>query len=502
MLQKAQHTKKEKFILYAWGFIIFGIICFLCFHFYPIVDDLVFAGKLKYNQWDLRQIITVNGVNGRYIGNALGIFFSCLSTTALWPIRAIFNIICMLLLFIYIIKATGYNFYSFLFIPVCMLVPNIYHFHQYYGFSADFMNYLLPLLLLFVNYDLIKQYIFKKTKILLFIIPFTVFINCFFIEHITVYIVACCFAATIYALIKKKNISFFVTLSISSVIGLLCMFLHKFVFSSESGYRETALSQGIPWILTNITDNIKYVIFDHLFLTGFISLICFICLIKYSGKNILKKTAAIFIITVLLMSCLCSFCLYFGNWKNTPLSFIVNKYFVTVLTFLFLLSIGAVILFFMPKEKITADTYIFYISIWFICAMLSAVSPLGPRCFMITYVFLTIIAVRLFSMVAEQIKVHPKTIVIVACLLFTALYTMDVCRAYYTGNEVMQERFEYIEDQMSKKAEVIELPDSVNFTDAGGLNFINYLYYYNSPEDIEFTFVPYDEWITIKNENG
>ncbi len=171
------------------------------------------------------------------------------------------------------------------------------------------------------------------------------------------------------------------------------------------------------------------------------------------------------------------------------MSVFINKYFVTALTLLFLISIGVVTFFFVPKGKIAVDTYAVYASIWFICAMLSVVSPLGPRCFMITYVFLTIIMVRLFSIVSEQMKTFFKSAVIVGCLLFFSLYMVDVCRAYYIGSKTMDRRFEYIEEQMTQHAEIIELPDSVNFTDCGGLNFMSYLYYYDVPEDIEFIYV-------------
>lgn len=490
MKNKDLKHKNVKLWSSVWCLIIFSVICFLSFNFYPIVDDLVFAGVLENKRWSFAQISTVYGVNGRYLGNTLGVFFSWLSTTPFWYFRAIFNVIGIVFLFYFIIRYTGKdNKTALFFVPVCMLVPNVYHFHQYYGFSAVFMNYLLPLLLLFINFDLIKQYFAGKEKVE-FIIPFTVFINCFFIEHITVYIVCCSLGFLLYSLIKKANIKFSLSVSVSAILGIICMFLHGFIQKNDSAYRGSFISKGFSWIISNVTDNIAYVLFDHLFLTGFISLILFLCLVKYTGKNKAKTIVSIIITAVLFISCLCSFFMYFGDWKGTVLAIFCNKYFVTTQTFLFLLSIGLVLKFYIPKEKIKFDTYFLYLSVWLICAMLSAVSPIGPRCFMIVYTFLSVIAIKIYSVVSETIKVPLKRIIAVACAGFLCLYMFDVCSAYREGNKVMKERFEHIEAEMEKKADTIEVPDTVNFTDAGGLNFLEDYFFYSEPGDINFVFTP------------
>lgn len=481
--------KNSKLLNLFWCLLIFSVICFLSFNFYPIVDDLVFAGELNHRNWSLPQIATVCGVNGRYLGNTLGVFFSWLSTTRFWFFRAIFNVVGISFLFYYIVKFTDKdNKIALFLIPVCMLVPNIYHFHQYYGFSADFMNYLLPLLILFINFDLIKKFLSGKDKVK-FLVPFTVFLNCFFIEHITVYIVCCCVCFLLYSVVKKQNIKFSLCICITAILALICMFSHSFIYKSDSGYRDSVLSKGFSWIIVNITDNISYVIFDHLFLTGFISLVLFLCLVMYTKKDKLKMIAAIIITAILFTSCICSFCLYYGNWEGTALSIFCNRYFVTIQTFLFLISMGVVLKFFVPKDKTTFDIYFIYISIWLICAMLSVVTPIGPRCFMIVYAFLSVIIVKVYSIVSESIRIPLKRIIAIGCTCFFCLYMFNVCSAYKEGNKVMKERFAYIESEMEKKANTIEIPDSVNFTDSGGLNFLNYYFYYSNPGDIEFVFV-------------
>ncbi len=489
MKNKMINQKSSRLISVLWCLLITSIICFLSFNFYPIVDDLVFAGKLEHKAWSFAQIATVCGVNGRYLGNTLGVFFSWLSTTQFWFFRAIFNAVCMVLLFYYIIKYMDRDRKTALFlIPICMLVPNVYHFNQYYGFSADFMNYLLPLLLLFINFYLVKQFLSGK-EIVKFIVPFIVFLNCFFIEHITVYIACCCFSFLIYCIVKKQNLKFSLCITFSAILGLILMFLHSFVYNSDSGYRGSALSQGVSWIVNNITDNISYVIFDHLFLTGFISLVLFLCLIKYTERNKIKVIVSIIITAILCTSCICSFCLYFGNWEGTVLSLFCNKYFTTVMTFLFLISIGLVLKFYIPEEKVTVDVYLLYISIWFICAILSTVTPIGPRCFMIVYAFLSVIIVKIYSIVSELINVPLKRIIAIGCTCFLCLYMFDVCSAYKEGNEVMKERFTHIEAEMEKKADTIEISDTVNFTDSGGLDFLDDYFYYQNPGDIKFIFI-------------
>ena len=486
------------FFYYFCLSIIFIIISFLCLNFYVIVDDLVFAGVIKHNSWSFKEIITVNGVNGRYLGNLFGVVFSWLGITGFWWIKSLFNIICMSVLFVAIAKAICCEKKHFaktlILVCVFMLVPNIYHFHQFYGFSACFMNYLLPLMILLIIFDLIKAYVNTGTNYIPLICILS-FIDCLFIEHITVYLFLVCLSFLIYSFVKKQYFKLSIPMLISSICGMGFMFSYPLICANETEYRSSVLSEGLGLLFSNIADGIKFYIFDNTILTIIIAIIGLLCLIKFRKKKVSYYILSFLCSLIFFASCVCALILYFGNWESTFLRVFVSKPYVVFLTISYFLALGIILFFVIPKDvKEYKNILFYYFSIWLIFGMLSAVSPIGPRNFMITYTFLVIIILKVWnalSLISRKILKTALTVMLSFVFVFDMMF---VCKAYYIGNKIQNERFEYVEEQMVCNKKQITLPDSVNFTDSGGLTFILDLYYYESPGDIEFSFIPYIEW--------
>lgn len=487
----------QKPILIVWLILVFITIVFLSFHFFAITDDIEFASVIKNHLWDAKQIITAHGVNGRYLGNTLGILLSYLDFTSFRILKVLFDIVFMSAFFLIAAKTAseGKNFLvSFFFISVCLLGPNVYHFYQFYGFSADFSNYLLPLLLFLINYNLIKASILNEhqEKKRIVVICLIAFLNCLFVEHITVYILVCSIGLLVYSVFNKNLLRTTVPLFICSILGTISMFSYPLIYKDNSPYRESFFSEGFSWLFNNIFDNSLSYLFDNCFLVAFICIVLFFVLVR-NTKGRWKLLGTVSISLVLMLSGLCSLCNYFGDWSNTPLSVLTDGRMIALLSVLFLASIGFVLFFYLPIENRTMEMTLLYGSVWFIAGMLSFVSPIGARTFMITYVFLSVLTTKIWLSASEGARVF-QFLLSVLCAAFCVPYSFMLCKSYYTAYKVEQMRIETIETHMELGAEEITIPDHVNFADSSGFSSLEKLYYYETPGDFSINLIPFSEW--------
>ena len=133
--------------------------------------------------------------------------------------------------------------------------------------------------------------------------------------------------------------------------------------------------------------------------------------------------------------------------------------------------------------------------------MLSAVLPLGQRCFLVVFVFLNIILTRIIIVNFEESNIILlKKAVIAFSLIFFVVYMPMICKSFYIANKVQNIRFEYINQEMEKGVDSVDVPSNVNFSDDGGLRFMKDYFYYNSPGDLKINFVPYEEWLMIHKD--
>ena len=280
------------------------------------------------------------------------------------------------------------------------------------------------------------------------------------------------------------------------------MFIYPlFCYSPEITYRKSVFSDGFGLIIENITESSSLILFDHLFLTAAIACVSFIVFFKTINdmkrqKSFLpgKIIGIIIILIIMGIGCLCSFCNYFGEWSGTFLEVLTSKNVIAVLSILYVIAFGAVLFFYSEKDK---TVLFFYFSVCFLFCLLSAVSPLGPRCFLASYMFLVLITTKTWITFSADSNTFFK-ITVPALFVFCIFpYLIGICKSYYHGNVIQKERFQYIEKQMSKGATSISIPDSVNFSDCGGLRFIPSYFYYAEPGDIQFDYIPYDEWHSI-----
>ena len=493
----------QKVFLQTWMVLVTLIICYLSAHFFATTDDIEFAAVIKHRLWDFRQIVTVYGVNGRYLGNTLGILLSWLDFTPLRFVKVLFNISGMISLFWITAKNTAENdgiLQSFFYVSVCLLGANVYHFYQFYGFSADFCNYLVPLVLFLINANLVKHMLDDQSpkKRTVTAICLLAFLNCFFTEHITVFCLICSAGLFGYSILRKKHLLISTALLLSTVSGAAMMYAYPLIYSdNNSVYRATALKKGLPWILNNVCENARSYLFDNWF---FVALICFtlFAVIWRYAHNSAMRFGAVAVSLVFLLSGACSLCNYFGDWSNTPLAFLTDGRTVAILSVMFLLCIGAVLFFYLPRQKRTMEMVLLYGSVWLIAGILSLVSPIGPRTFMITYVFLTILITKIWLAVRNDCQKPFRAAIPALCVLFCIPYCLMLCHSYHKAFHIEQQRIKYIETQMELGVSEVTVPDRINFTDCSGYSKLYKLYYYQTPGDLTINLVPYEEWVPEK----
>ena len=141
-----------------------------------------------------------------------------------------------------------------------------------------------------------------------------------------------------------------------------------------------------------------------------------------------------------------------------------------------------------------------WILIWIMCylgtiGLLTAINPVSPRHYFLNYVILFMIILEIY----EEIGWLPKkTLMVVSVICMVFFYVI------YGKNYLLNRyREDVIYDAMKEHKKEICLPlvpypeYTINETTAKG--DISYVYYYDKPWDIKFTFVDYNDW-DWKNE--
>ena len=470
---------------------------FLTTQFRGIGDDIVFA-KWVNDGISWQNMVTANGVNGRYLGNTLGMLFSYLNYSSFWWIRALFNLICMILLVVVVSKLSHVKKENFIRVlclsSILLLSANEYAYCEFYAYSAGFMNYFVPTLIFVVNLFLLYEYLKRKTKCLAIAIIILVFISCFFVELITVYLLLSSIAFFIFCLLKKTNIIFSVSLVVSSFFGMLLMFSYGIICSDQdSVYRGSIFSNGLNIIFDNVLKYSYMLLFSHLILTIIISVISMIVIYSNWKAKKTKNIISLLQMMICVLGIVVSFMLRYGNWKSTPIFFLVSDIGVSVITIVYLINLGIIL--FVSKEKNNNFrlAVFFYFSIWVLSGILSMVSPIGWRCFFIIYVLILLICINLFELVCSEFSLLLSNLLMIVSLSLFVIHAF-IGKGFNKSYAVSIKREQILADAIENHKKYVEVPDSVGFADSGSMKYFRSVYYYSHPGDLEIVFVPYDEW--------
>lgn len=134
-------------------------------------------------------------------------------------------------------------------------------------------------------------------------------------------------------------------------------------------------------------------------------------------------------------------------------------------------------------------------AILFLTAPLLAVSPIGPRCMYVPYILLVCVLMFLAGELFEELPNIRVCLRIPVCVMACAILAGYLWISYWNG-QVETLRVQETQTQMKQGNTEIYLPSYPYYEYIHGSNgdAIQYYYYYDTPGDIRFRFVPYAQW--------
>lgn len=505
-----EDNTKKKFCKYTVIVSVF-IITFIILYGSPVNgDDWFFT---RYGGLALENLIDKTNrywhiLNGRVLGNLGSIAFSQYQLA-----RELMKTIIVFGTMIFILKcnlAEKENKKSIwiiiTFILVFLMPKEIYR--ETYSWMSGFFNYVPPILIILI-YIYIVRNIFTKQKIKdkgykivgSFILGL---ISQLYIENITIFTIVMSFSLIIWYLLEQKKISYIMVAHfLGSIAGGFIMFSSPtYSQMAKNEYEERSISLGILDLLRTAKSNYEifslYSIRKEILLLILISFACIIILylnkkneIKYS---VMQQLSGVVLIVTPIYAYVTS---RFAN--NIYISGSILKMCLDGIGWMIYLLTISYVIYTCVKNSGYRNRSIFFL--W--CALISVapmlvVQPLGPRCFYVSYIFITCVVINLLAYIDSEIHIfNDKLICQLVCVIFifvASIYIYIFSKIGYINRISL----EHINNEMKKGKTEIILPlfpyDQYIHEPYAVEKMGYYLYYYKTPEDIQFKYISYDEW--------
>lgn len=206
--------------------------------------------------------------------------------------------------------------------------------------------------------------------------------------------------------------------------------------------------------------------------------------------------------TIIFSLFLCIPVLYFYIYQNFLLrmdykGYIMKMTFVlnVISNVVYLIGLIIIVKICVEKKSLQNKLFLCLITVLFLIIPLLVVTPIGPRCFYVTYILMvcfTLIIINYVRFTYLNDLSITKLPVIFGCaaILLAYLWVM-----IWNGHAETV-RTQYTEEQIQKLATEIILPEYPysEFVHGGSSQTITNYYYYAQPGDIKFSFVPYEQW--------
>ena len=495
--------------------VIFIMLNIIALNFILSTDDYIFANLNFYNMWEFifnnKGTNTWDIKNGRYIGNTIGVLLSMTyKFEYLKYIRGIFmgSGIFMLILLCSELSNLDKNI-KFIIPTALILLAPVEIYAQVYSWTAAYVNYLIPTIIFLVILLILRKYInenYKIQKKYIFLI-FILELSCqLFIENVTIYLVIFSFSLCIFSCYKYKDLlNISISLFISSLIGMGIMFSCKgYRQINSDGYRSININHSSE-IIHAIVDKgltmIDFIIFDNCFLISILLILCFL-IRKHSISNNKKKYYFILLIIPCLIFIRYMFRIKDMNLYNFPKWIRISKcVLVCIVTISIIWILISTICKYIEDKNLQKKLYFYYTSIIGVSVPLIIVNPISTRCFFMCYIFLTLICVDLINYVIKLKIIQSKRLNIIANILVILV----LANKYYIFSNIYNQ-FEQIisysnEKIVNKDTNLILIPkfkyQKYFYSDTS--DFIGFLYYHNTPNDIKFKTIDRDKWEKIAN---
>lgn len=351
--------------------------------------------------------------NGRYLGNLLILAISRSKILAVSTMAVSYYAVCWLCY-----KYCGINKnIVFVFSVMSFFIMSRALFMQSVVWASGFSNY-VPSAILSLCYILLIKNVTEKNSPcypkLLFIVTFLLGIcGALFIENVTIFNVILGFAVIIYVAVKfKKVYAVHISFLMGAVIGFLIMFSNSAYTSITGGvdsYRDVPLN--LSELFLRCAGN-GYKIFDYVvnsnypicIVVSFLLLLLSVTTIKKfqtKRKKALISTVVINAFSLLLII----YCKKMFNISSEEAFDNIHKLMLEIIVAaLYVLTVMGIIQMCIPSKdmlKILLPLFCIPVSV----APLLIVSPLGPRCFFVSYLFIMVFTVNLFGYIINSINI-------------------------------------------------------------------------------------------------
>ncbi len=477
--------------------ILFVLFLFLCFLFPYTHDDYAWGSCIGIS----RLYGLFDNYNGRWLGNLVILL---LSRSLI--IKSVIMSLVLVLIFYLIERIVGNQNK----IIVRLLAPILFFLmpspilKEGIVWTSAFANYVFPVLffLIYLNYN---KDIFSKNnnynKMISMLLLFSGFACSLFIENITLFNLFLSFAITIYLFVKNKkihlpNLMYF----IGSFLGSILMFSNKGYYSVATGTDDYRTLNILGNAASNILDTIlNYVTFQNVFLNIILSVII-ILIISKNYKKLNKKVKSFVPVIILLLVSFPIYTLFSGYYViNIFLNY--TKYINALYSLIYLLTVLISIILFIDKKE---DKYklilLCFIIIGVNCPLI-IVTPIGPRCFVITYFLFILLVELLLKYYLTNTKCNYDVIINVLCSVFIVLFVF-YSLIYGYVYKINVEREKYILDHKNDNYMILpQLPYKkfvYNGYPRSDIFTKRFKYFYKIDEKTKIEFVPIKKWYKEK----
>lgn len=472
--------RKTNLVYYATAAILAGVL-FALFHIFPLSGDDWFRedlGASLHSVGDLVQAVIQkwSTTNGRILGNALAY------TAGSRPIvRDVMRTGFLLLIIILLTRMTQLKSAPGLLLctALVLFLPRVM-FRDIYPWAAGYFNYVPPVAFSLLAMYLIPQFWEGKpignSKIRSAALFLTAFAAQLFVENITLYMVASAAFLNVWQYVRYRKISAELLCELIGAIGgavlLFASPSYQAIFLRGEAYQFSGTS-GLQSILVSAQENCGTV-FHSLLADCPVLYLSITMLLGISLFHAPKAVTADRVAFALLI--LCSAAFIIGDWSDYVTAGICLLWFLLTDVSIFRLKKDSCkkALYFLPASLCAAFPLLF-------------VSPIGPRCLYISYVFLLVAALDLLS----GLNLKLKCMNLVCSALCAAVIIFDWC-IYYPLHQADLSRRRMIEDAMAQGMQSVTVPTYQNgqwLRDPDSPK-MQYAYYYETPNDFTITFVP------------
>lgn len=491
-------SKKEN-IYNLFLFISLTIICY----FFPYThDDWAWGTSIGIE----RLTSLFKDYNGRWAGNLLVML---LTRNRLIKALIISTTLCAIIILIKKLvnsKTNNTNIIIALFlsIPIAVLSQGI-------AWASGFANYVPPiaivLLYIVLNKNIFNDKIVTIKNILiipLFLLGFTASL---FVEHMTIYNVIISISITIFLIKKKKcndnkaNIAY----TIGSLCGAILMFsngAYHNIANASDNYRT--IEQGniiIKSIKVYFNELSNLLINSNTVLNIVLCIILLVLINKCIKKNKKHQKYQLNLLKICGFI-LCGFLCYtvYTKTMNGSNIFIYESYkkvFEGLMVGAFYLSILVTTVICIDEKEKKLKIIFELASIILISAPLLIVTPIGPRCFVPTYIFFVIIACEYIDYIMPKFHIKADNILKLLCIF------LFICNAAIYGYsfKIESERTSYIEKHLEDKSLTLPYITHTNYmwypNPANETFLTRFKLFYGIEENVEVNFISYKEWIKI-----